>query len=135
MKRLGSAALLALALSACDPGDPNGRNGVLQFRQVPYPVSVGQTGTMEIPDVFAIGPYWEGKGLIYHRKKTVRHDFAGTTLEVTVGAGATVLDTGIQDGDWLVAFRCDGAADPAFRVRVMAGAAVRYQDEYHLVCR
>jgi hypothetical protein len=133
MRRIG-LLLTALALAACDPGGPNGKDGVLTFLTVPDAVEVGQTGTVELPHRHRLGNFWTGKGLIYHRTKTLKWNFSGTTLEAELDPGATLLSVEQADGDWLLAYRCDANGYFELRVRVMAAGSPRYADRTDVRC-
>ncbi len=127
-------ALALLALCACDPGGPNGRDGVLQFNLVPYGVVVGETGTVELPHQIRRGDYWMTKAPVYYRKRTFRWDFAGTTLDVQLPATAELTGTELADGDWLITYRCVASGAGDLTVRVMSGGSARYADSTWLGC-
>ena len=133
MRRIG-LLLTALALAACDPGGPNGKDGVLVFIKVPDSVEVGQTGTVELPHRYRSRSFWTNKGLVYHPAESYDWNFSGTTLEAELDLGATLVSVEQSDGDWLMAYRCDASGHFELRVRVMAAGRPRYADRTDVRC-
>jgi hypothetical protein len=130
---LAALLLCAAGLPACDPGGPNGRDGVLFFLHEAASPYVGDTFRIGIPDHFRHGDYWMGKGLYYYAR-TFDFDFAGTTLEATTPVGVTVLSTALDADGWSVSLRCDAPVRGDLAVRVLAGGEVRYADRTYVEC-
>lgn len=119
------------ALTACDPGGPNGKAGILFFREERVPLPVGLSERVLLPrDVRTGGG---AKGL--EPSHFFHYDFSGTTLDATGADGLAVLGTQLLEEGWEVTVRCDAPAGPSeLHVRVLAGAAVRYEDGYDIDC-
>ncbi len=128
---LGLIIALAGAASACDPGGPNGKRGVLFLNAATSPVGAGLESSVSIPHHTAIG----GGPNSPQKTETYDFDFAGTTLETSGTNGLTPLAATLDaDGDWVVDYRC-GSTTGELSVRVMAGTDARYEDAVDLDCR
>ena len=137
MNHRGLAAAVVLgSLLGCinsDPGNPNGKLGVLFFYEEASRIGVGLSEQILLPNHVVLG----GGPKSTDRTKTFDYDFTGTTLDATGANGLAALGATLGDTGWALQIRCDAPANvpSELHVRVMVGATARYEDAYDVTCR
>ncbi len=133
----GVSALLSLGCDGQHFLHPNGKGQVLMFD-----VGIGTLGEGLARDV--ILPREEtlvrgcGKVDPICEVKTLRYDFEGTTLDVSLDPGWHVVEAPLEDRGYRLRVACDTAPASGvgeLRVRVLAGTEVRYADALDMPCR
>jgi hypothetical protein len=129
----GIAALCLLVLAGCNPGDPDGEQGVLFFRG-PRDVVQGAEDDILIPRRVELRP--RGK-FNFDRAEDHDFDFSGTELEVTeLDEGLEVLEISLDEAGYRLKIRCGAPEGQRARlaVRIHAGGKARYEDAVQLGC-
>jgi hypothetical protein len=96
--------------------------------------AVGATQRVVVPRHRTIGGYLEGKGVPY-RTKRFDYDFVGTTIEVSVPSGSTLVSADLVEEGYAIVVRCDAPLRGILGVQIRKGAGTRYADETYLECR
>jgi len=93
---------------------------------------VGQSQTVIIPRSVHVGGGSNGR--ILYRSRTYQYDFDGTTIEVSVPAGAVLLSADLDAAGYSLTIRCNADAGPELWVSILASGSVRYRDGTYLRC-
>lgn len=140
MRSLAVATVATFLAFGCDGQHvlhPNGKHQVLMFD-----VGVGTLGEGLARDI--IMPRQEiltrGCGKIdpLCEVKILQYDFDGTTLEVDPDPGLRLVEAPLDGGGYHLRVACDAApasGQAELRVRVLAGAEVKYADALDVACR
>lgn len=140
MRPLTVATVVTLLAAGCDGQHllhPNGKEQVLMFD-----VGIGILGEGLARDI--VLPREEtlvrGCGKIdpICEVKTFRYDFDGTTLDVSLDSGLRLVEAPLESPGYRLRVACDAVpagGQAELRVRVLAGAAVKYADALDVPCR
>ncbi len=128
---LSAASAALLLLTGCDPGGPDGKNGVLFFRG-DRGVAEGSWGEVLVPSSVNIGG---GKATL-DRSESFTFDFEGTALELSAPAGTHVEEQWLDEYGWHFRIACvEAQPEPAeLAVKVTLDGAVKYEDAFDLRC-
>jgi hypothetical protein len=133
-------AALVLGAAGCGRGslEPNGEDGVLMFLGPGTVLGEGLQAEVRLPRQHELKKGCRKLDLVCDRR-TLEYDFDGTTLDLVMPAGFTLLGQALDASGHLLQVRCDqapqsGPGELGVIVRDGAGAE-RYRDRYLLGCQ